>query len=33
MDKECLCLPPTEGKIVVEGGVVVAPGAAAGKDC
>ena len=27
------CLPPTEGKIVVDGAAVVAPGAAAGTDC
>ena len=37
IDEECLmlkvCLPPTEGKTVVDGVVVVAPGAAAGTDC
>ena len=27
------CLPPTEGKIVVDGAVVVAPGAAAETEC
>lgn len=37
VDKERLMckidLPPTEGKTVVDGAVVVAPGAAAGNDC
>lgn len=37
VDKERLIskfdLPPTEGKTVVDGAVVVAPGAAAGIDC